>query len=127
MKKMFLQIVSIAYMIFGLLWFVIPAKMLSLNTEMVIYDSIHIHMTRVFGLTLMLSAVFGIYATIKKDKSLIMFTLISYILYSILVIIYQFKANNIKNSQWDKIKHTTFGSLGMILVIIICMLGLFLE
>lgn len=125
MKKMFLQIVSIAYMIFGLLWFMIPAKMLSLNTEMVIYDSIHIHMTRVFGLTLMLAAVFGIYATIKKDKSLAQMCLISYIIYNIMVIIYQFKANNQRESQWDKVKHSSFGILGMFLATIVCLLGLF--
>jgi hypothetical protein len=125
MKKMFLQTVSIAYIIFGLLWFVIPAKMLSLNTEMVIYDSIHIHMTRVFGLTLMLSAVFGIYATIKKDKSLAQMCLISYIIYNIMVIIYQFKANNQRESQWDKVKHASFGILGMFLATIVCLLGLF--
>lgn len=127
MNNLCLKIVSIAYCIFGLLWFMIPRKLLSLNTKMIQYDSIHVHMTRIYGLTLILASGFGIYSFIKKENSLIMFTLISYILYSILVIIYQFKANNTKNSQWDKIKHTTFGSLGMILVIIICMLGLFLE
>ena len=125
MKKIYLQIVSIAYLLFGLLWFMIPAKMLSLNTEMVIYDSIHIHMTRVFGLTLMLASVFGIYSTIKKDKNLAKVCLISYIIYNIIVIIYQFKANNQRESQWNKAKHASFGTLGLILVSIVCLLGLF--
>ena len=61
----------------------------------------------------------------KKDKSLAQMCLISYIIYNILVIIYQFKANNQRESQWDKVKHSSFGILGMFLATIVCLLGLF--
>ena len=50
--KQLLCIQTSIWIIFGILWYIIPSTLLSYNTIKMSYDSLHIHLTKVFGLCL---------------------------------------------------------------------------
>jgi hypothetical protein len=126
MNFLFLKLIFISYLVFGSLWLLYPKKMLQQNTEDVTYNNITIHMTQTFGLTLVLVSSSTYYAINTKNRNMAKYCLISYIIYSCILLILQYNANKQDNTLWNKKKHYCFGMLGLVFSIICCCMGLLL-
>ena len=124
-KFLELKMIIILYFVFGLIWIALPKCMLSLNTKLIDYDNVHTHMTRSYGLTLLLASFIGIIAIMSGQVYLTKLSLKIYIIYSLLLIMLQLYANNQNNSLWDHKKHLKIGTSGLIMTIIICLIGLY--
>jgi len=117
---------------FGLLWIIFPTFLLSMNTINMQYDSVHIHMTRAFGLFIAYSGIISYNYFIKSHSKSInhiqndidnidnlfkIRIIISLIL--LIIMIY----DNMNSNQWNY-RHIRFGMIGLLISLIIPIMGL---
>ena len=65
-KNNLLRFDAAIWIIFGLLWIFFPGCLLSMNTANMKYDSVHIHMTRAFGLFIIYTGIIS-YCVSSKE------------------------------------------------------------
>ena len=104
MKLNILLLDATSAIIFGLLWYVYPSKLLSKNTKDVKYDSIDIHMTQTFGLYLLYSGIISAYIYHIKNKEVANVIFLAKIFINLILLLNQINISNQKDTQWDKKK-----------------------
>jgi len=123
MKLNILLLDALSSIIFGLLWYVYPSKLLSKNTKDIKYDSIDIHMTQTFGLYLLYSGIISAYIYHIKNKEVANVIFLAKIFINLILLLSQIHISNQKDTQWDKEKHFSFGMTGLILSIVVSLSG----
>jgi len=123
MKLNILLLDALSSIIFGLLWYVYPSKLLSKNTKDIKYDSIDIHMTQTFGLYLLYSGIISAYIYHIKNKDVANVIFLAKIFINLILLLSQIHISNQKDTQWDKKKHFSFGMTGLILSIVVSLIG----
>ena len=123
MKLNLLLLDAASALIFGLLWYAYPAKLLSKNTKNIQYDSIDIHMTQTFGLYLLYSGVISAYIYHIKNKEVANVIFLTKIFINLILLLSQIQISKQKDTQWDKNKHFSFGMTGLILSMVVSLAG----
>ena len=127
MKLNILLLDALSSIIFGLLWYVFPSKLLSKNTKDIEYDSIDIHMTQTFGLYLLYSGIISAYIYHIKNKEVANVIFLAKIFINLILLLNQIHISNQKDTQWDKKKHFSSGMTGLILSIVVSLIGYMIK
>jgi hypothetical protein len=112
------------WIIFGILWIFFPTCLLSMNTVNMKYDSVHIHMTRAFGLFIIYTGIVS-YCTSYTDENQMNRTMqlrLTFSLILLAIMIY----DNYHSKLWN-MKHVHFGMTGLILSMLVPILVLNLH
>lgn len=123
-KNNLLRFDAAIWIIFGLLWIFFPGCLLSMNTANMKYDSVHIHMTRAFGLFIIYTGIIS-YCVSSKDEEQMdkkMKLRLTFSLILLAIMIY----DNYNSKLWN-MKHVHFGMTGLILSMLVPILVLNLH
>jgi hypothetical protein len=112
----FLKIDMIGSFLFALLWAFYPKQLLEYNFDLKTYDDIHLHFSRVLGVSLLCNGLITKYAINKNcpvaKSKIISIKLIGYVLLLLTMII-----DNVQSKIMSD-KHISFGILGVLFLII---------
>jgi hypothetical protein len=123
-KSNILRFDAIIWIVFGLLWIFFPSNLLSMNTQTMKYDMVHIHMTRAFGLFIAYTGFISHCASSKDENQMdkVMKIRLTFSLILLVIMIY----DNYNSELWN-IKHVHFGMTGLILSMFVPLIGLNLD